>query len=96
MGLVKSFQVFGIGSLRFSNSTLLTQIADSHASIPVQVGTGFWLTNSGFKFWMPSGLKGSSMSFFSMTSKLVKATPKTTSACGFFCSAKKFSGDYTC
>ena len=43
MGLVKSFQVFGIGNLRFSNSTLLTQIADSHASIPVQVGTGFGL-----------------------------------------------------
>lgn len=75
MGLVKSFQVFGIGNLRFSNSTLLTQIADSHASIPVQVGTGFGLQIPVLNFdafWF----KRLKHVLFSMTSKLVKATPK--------------------
>src|SRR5262245_64023181 len=86
-GLVRSFHEVGLGRLFFWASTVLKQMAATHASIPTQAGGLSLSRNWASSFSSPLGAYGWSIPSCLRTIRLVAARPQITSAWGFAFSA---------
>src|SRR5438552_2351601 len=90
-GLVRSFHEAGLGRLFFWASTVLKQMAATHASMPTHVGGLSLSRNCASSRSTPFGAYAMSMPSGFSTRRLVAARPQMTSACGLAFSASSLA-----